>query len=126
MIVTTRYRRLLVAGALLVASAARASAAPNLRGQWTCLSYGASVRWFQDIWFKGPGTYTLGDSRKPYDPGAYYADAHNVLHFVSGGDKDFLGLYKGGAIYLKFRSDNGPFEKRGYGNLTFKCGRDSH
>ena len=102
-----------------------AHAAPNLRGEWTCLTYGVSINWFQNLWFKGPGAYALGESRKPYDAGTYRIDGRNVIDFLSGGDKDFLGKYKGGAIYLKFKSDKGPFEKRGF-DLTFKCGRNSH
>lgn len=119
-----RLLAILITSALAVGLNVDAAAAPNLSGHWTCLSYGASVRWFQDIVFRGSGRYALGDYSKPYDPGAYRIDGTNVIHFHSGGDKDFLGLYKGGAIYLKFRSDTGPFEKRGFGSLTFKCGRD--
>ncbi|HUY40570.1 MAG TPA: hypothetical protein VMV82_03275 [Candidatus Dormibacteraeota bacterium] len=102
---------------------APATAAPVLSGQWTCLAYGAQVNWFQNILFHPDGTYALGDARKPYAPGRYSIDSRNIVHFLGGGDDEFLGLYKGGAVYLKSRTDSGPFEKRGF-NVTFKCGRN--
>ncbi len=120
-----RLASVLFAACVAVGTAISADAAPNLSGEWTCLSYGASINWFQDLWFKGPGRYALGDSKKPYDAGTYRIGSNNVIDFRSGGDTDFLGLYKGGAIYLKFKSDKGAFEKRGF-DLTFKCGRNSH
>ena len=101
-----------------------AAAAPALSGQWTCLAYGVQVNWFQNILFHPNGTYALGDAHKPYAPGRYSIDSHNIVHFLSGGDDLFLGLYKDRAVYLKSKTDSGPFEKRGF-NVTFKCGRNS-
>lgn len=117
-----RLASILLTAAFLLASRGGATASPGLTGEWACFAEGVSVNWFQDIWFRSDDRYALGESRKPYGPGTYRIDSHHVIHFLSGGDHDFLGLYKNNAIYLKLRTDSGPFEKRGF-NVTFKCGR---
>ena len=101
-----------------------AAAARTLSGAYTCLTYGASIHWFQNIVFHPNGSYALGSTSKPYDPGRYSVDGGNIVHFLTGGDKDFLGLAKGTDVYLKFKNDKGPFEKKGF-DLTFKCGLNS-
>lgn len=107
-----------------------AQAASSLSGHWVCDSYGISVNWFQDIVFYPNGRYALGYPGKTFSPGTYSMAGSGVITFHSGGNSDFLGLYKPGSryhsIYLKGKKDRGPFEKRGYGTITFRCDRSSH
>ncbi|MHB8148332.1 MAG: hypothetical protein ACYDGM_13880 [Vulcanimicrobiaceae bacterium] len=107
-----------------VSAVTPAFASTGLPGEYTCLTYGASIRWFQNLVFHPDGAYSLGSTAKPYDAGRYTMGSNNIVHFLSGGDANFLGLYKGGNVFLKFKTDKGPFEKKGF-DLTFKCGRNS-
>ena len=118
-----RIPLLLAALAIAFALPSRAAAA-SLSGEYTCLTYGASINWFQNLVFWPNGHYALGTTQKPYGQGQYTLDSRHIVHFLSGGDDKFLGLLQNGNIYLKFKTDNGPFIKRGF-DLTFKCGRNS-
>ncbi len=83
----------LLLGALALALALPSRAASgSLSGEYTCLTYGARINWFQNLVFWPNCNYALGTARKPYDQGRYMMDSRHIVHFLSGGDDQFLGL----------------------------------